>query len=199
MTSFWGQPGKASTRKVKPIWILIKQETLGWQWPQLDHMQIIFTTLQTDNHTRTSSLNFFTGRMLFLMPNQQYRGTEGKLLEVTRGNSPMSLHMRGMWEGMEFPHVPSHERNGGGNGIPPCPFTWEEWGREWEWFAGRTQIPSSWRTSPWRCCRSCFGHQSSCVVTTTRLDTTQSEPSATCCDISQNTLSVLVSVKMRFH
>jgi len=54
--------------------------------------------------------------MLFLMPNQQYRGTEGKLLEVTRGNSPMSLHMRGMWEGMEFPHVPSHERNGGGNG-----------------------------------------------------------------------------------
>jgi len=29
------------------------------------------TLLQTDNHASTSSLNFFTGRMLFLSPNQQ--------------------------------------------------------------------------------------------------------------------------------
>jgi len=28
----------------------------GWQWHQLDHMQT--TSLQTDNHTNTSSLNF---------------------------------------------------------------------------------------------------------------------------------------------
>jgi len=33
-------------------------ETIGWQWHQLDHMQIICTSLQTDNHTSTSSLNF---------------------------------------------------------------------------------------------------------------------------------------------
>jgi len=32
--------------------------------------QYICTSLQTDNHTNTSSLNF-TGRMLFLKPNQQ--------------------------------------------------------------------------------------------------------------------------------
>jgi len=31
--------------------------------------------LQTDNHA--SSLNFFTGRMLFLTPNQQCQSTEG--------------------------------------------------------------------------------------------------------------------------
>ena len=31
---------------------------LGWQWHQLDHMQTIFTSLKTDNHTNTSSLIF---------------------------------------------------------------------------------------------------------------------------------------------
>ena len=41
----------------------------GWQWHQLDHMQIICASLQTDNHASTTSLNFFTGRMLFLPPN----------------------------------------------------------------------------------------------------------------------------------
>jgi len=37
------------TRKVKPLWILMKQDMMGWQWIQLDHMQIICTSLQTDN------------------------------------------------------------------------------------------------------------------------------------------------------
>jgi len=31
---------------------------MGWQWQQLDHMQIICHSLQTDNHTSTSSLSF---------------------------------------------------------------------------------------------------------------------------------------------
>ena len=31
----------------------------GWQWHQLDHMQIICTTLQTDNHACTSPLSFY--------------------------------------------------------------------------------------------------------------------------------------------
>jgi len=51
-------------QKDKSFWILLKQEMTGWQWHQLDHMQIICTSLQTDNHASTSSLNFFTGRML---------------------------------------------------------------------------------------------------------------------------------------
>jgi len=29
---------------------------MGWQWHQLDHMQIICTSLQTDNHASTSPL-----------------------------------------------------------------------------------------------------------------------------------------------
>jgi len=33
---------------------------IGWQWYQLDHMQIICTSLQTDNHTSTSPLSFYT-------------------------------------------------------------------------------------------------------------------------------------------
>jgi len=45
------------TRKVKPVWILMKQGMMRWQWNQLDHMQIICTSLQTDNHSSTSSLN----------------------------------------------------------------------------------------------------------------------------------------------
>jgi len=37
----------------------MKQEMTGWQWHQLDHMQIICTSLQADNHASTSSLNFY--------------------------------------------------------------------------------------------------------------------------------------------
>jgi len=36
----------------------MKQEMIGWQWHQMDHMQMICTSLQTDNHAITSSLNF---------------------------------------------------------------------------------------------------------------------------------------------
>jgi len=30
---------------------------MGWQWHQLDNIQIICTSLQADNHAITSSLN----------------------------------------------------------------------------------------------------------------------------------------------
>jgi len=43
------------------------------------------TSLQTDNHTNTSSLNF-SGRMLFLTTNQQCRSTEGTVLKVKSYN-----------------------------------------------------------------------------------------------------------------
>jgi len=44
---------------VKPVWILMKQEIVGWQWHPLDHRQIICTLLQIDNHESTSSLIFY--------------------------------------------------------------------------------------------------------------------------------------------
>jgi len=49
-----------------------------WQWHQLGHMQVC-TSLQTNNHTSTPPLSFFTGQMPFLPPNQQRQSTEGKL------------------------------------------------------------------------------------------------------------------------
>jgi len=44
-------------QKDKPFRILLKQQMMGWQWHQLNHMQIICTSLLTDNHTSTSSLH----------------------------------------------------------------------------------------------------------------------------------------------
>jgi len=51
-------PKWAGTRKVKPIWILQKQETVSdRQWHQLGHMQVC-TSFQTDNHASTPPLCF---------------------------------------------------------------------------------------------------------------------------------------------
>ena len=68
-------PGWAGTRKVKPIWILLKQETVsgsGISWAICKSApcsrQI---TMPAPHHS------FFTGRMPFLPPNQQRQSTEG--------------------------------------------------------------------------------------------------------------------------
>ena len=50
---------------------------LRWQWHQLDHMQTICTSLQTDNYTKTS-LNFYSPDAL-LDAAQQYHNSEGLL------------------------------------------------------------------------------------------------------------------------
>ena len=52
-----GLPVWASTRKVKPIWILLKQEIVSWQWHQLGRMQVCIS-VQTDNLARTPPLSF---------------------------------------------------------------------------------------------------------------------------------------------
>jgi len=51
----------------------------GWQWHQLDHMQTVCTLLQTDNHTKTSSLNFYRPDAL-PDANQQCQSTEATLV-----------------------------------------------------------------------------------------------------------------------
>jgi len=43
----------------KPVWILMKQDMMGWQWHHLDHMKIICTSLQTDNHASSLITQFF--------------------------------------------------------------------------------------------------------------------------------------------
>jgi len=51
-------------------------EDSEWQWHKLGHMQVC-TSLQTDNHASTPPFSFFTGRVPFLLPNQQRKSTEG--------------------------------------------------------------------------------------------------------------------------
>jgi len=70
-----GLPRSAGARKVKPIWILLKQETvsgsgISWAICKSAHRsrQII---------TPAPHHSVFTGRMLFLPPNQQCQSTEG--------------------------------------------------------------------------------------------------------------------------
>jgi len=50
-----------------------------WQWHQLGRMQIC-TLLQTNNHASMPPL-VFTGRMPFLLPNQQRHSNEGNFAE----------------------------------------------------------------------------------------------------------------------
>ena len=66
-----GLPGWASTRKIKPTWILLKQETVsGISWAICKcapcSRQI---TMAAPHHS------FFTGHMSFLLPNQQWQST----------------------------------------------------------------------------------------------------------------------------
>ena len=76
LTAFFpGLPRWAGTRKVKPIWILLKQETVsgsGISWAicksALHSRQI---TTPAPHHS------VFTGRMPFLLPNQQRQSTDG--------------------------------------------------------------------------------------------------------------------------
>jgi len=56
----------------------MKQEMMGWQWHQLNHMQIICTSLQTGNHARISSL-YFLQLYALADTHQQCQSTEGDL------------------------------------------------------------------------------------------------------------------------
>ena len=58
---------------------------MAWQWHQLDHIHIICTSLQTDNHANTSSLSFY--------PSIRSMGGIIRLLYVF-----LSLHTV-VWEG----------------------------------------------------------------------------------------------------
>ena len=73
-----GLPRWASTGKVKPIWILLEQETMsgsGISWA------ICKSASRSRQITTPAShySSFFTGRMPFLPPNQQCQSTEGRL------------------------------------------------------------------------------------------------------------------------
>jgi len=72
---FSGTPNWAGTRKVKPLWILLKQETVSGSGISWDICKSAPHSRQSHQHPTTQ---FFTGRMLFLLPNQRHQSTEGK-------------------------------------------------------------------------------------------------------------------------
>ena len=82
-------------QKGKPFWILRKQEMMRWQWHQLDHMQIICTSLQTDNHASTSPQQFLQAGCAFCHPTYSIKSLKAPdicnkltLLEVKQHMSP---------------------------------------------------------------------------------------------------------------
>ena len=60
----------------KPFWILLKQRKWGGSGNSWTICKLL-ALCSRNNHTSTSSLKIFTGRMLFLTPNQQLQSTEG--------------------------------------------------------------------------------------------------------------------------
>jgi len=50
---------------------------MGWQWHQVDHMQIICTVLERDNHDSNSPLSFYRSDALPATQPQR-QSTEGK-------------------------------------------------------------------------------------------------------------------------
>ena len=70
--------GCAGTKKVKPIWILLKQET-EWQWHQLGHMQVC-TSLQTDNHASTPPLSFLQARCPSCRPTNSVKALKASII-----------------------------------------------------------------------------------------------------------------------
>ena len=91
-----GLPGSAGTSKIKPIWILLKQETVsgsGISWA-------ICKSAPRSRQTTTPAPHHsvFTGRMPFLPPNQQHQSTEVIWHKAT---SLLAQKNRRVWPGFE--------------------------------------------------------------------------------------------------
>ena len=73
----WYQKGKIilDLNEARDDWVWRRQ------WHQLDHIQIVCTALQTDNHTNMSSVNFYRPDAIPGPPNQQCQGTEGIVIK----------------------------------------------------------------------------------------------------------------------
>ena len=82
---FCGSTRVSRYQKGKPNLDFTEATDSERQWHQLGDMQLC-TSLQTDNHASTPPLSFFTGRMPFLLPNQQCQSTEGRNISCKFGN-----------------------------------------------------------------------------------------------------------------
>ena len=80
-----GLPGWAGTRKVKPIWILLKQQTVsgsGIRWAICKSA----TSLQTDNHASIPPLSFLQARCPSCHPTNSVKAlTDTRLMALFPG------------------------------------------------------------------------------------------------------------------
>ena len=73
-------------RKSKPFLVLVKQETTGWQWHQMDHMEIICILLQRDKYASiTTWISFHRPNALF--DAQQCPSKLNKNVKISQRNS----------------------------------------------------------------------------------------------------------------
>jgi len=78
-------------QKNKPFWILLERERIGWQWHQLDHMQIICTLLQTDNHFQYLTTQFLQAGCPSCHPTNSVKALKATLhcfLQCSAHNTP---------------------------------------------------------------------------------------------------------------
>ena len=90
-----GLPGWAGTTKVKPVWILLKQEIMSgngisWAICKSAHRSRQIT-MPTPHHS------VFTGHMPFLPPNQQRQSTAGLYTTYIRTKINVSLQNMEIW------------------------------------------------------------------------------------------------------
>jgi len=80
---FPGLPGWAGTRKVKPIWILLKQETVsgsGISWAICKSAPCS----RTDNHASTSPLSFLQAGCPSCRPTNSVKALKAKVCKFNR-------------------------------------------------------------------------------------------------------------------
>ena len=64
-----------------------------WQWHELDHMQIICTSLQTDNMPAPHQSIFFTGRMFFLTLTNSVKAHAGNQQTIKRKRKTKAIEL----------------------------------------------------------------------------------------------------------
>ena len=85
---------RAGTRKVKPIWILLKQETVigsGISWA----MQIC-TSLQTDNHASTPPLSFLQAGCPSCRPTNSVKAPKAQSVRMTEDKDKWREYVHGV-------------------------------------------------------------------------------------------------------
>jgi len=86
---FPGLPWSAGTWKVRPIWIILKQDS-EWQWHQLGHMQVC-TLLQADNHSSTAPLSFLQTGCPSCRPTNSVKALKA---EPWRSNTEVKINVK---------------------------------------------------------------------------------------------------------